>query len=380
MGRPRKRRRADEGLTDASGQPLSNDNRNGVSPPSGYVSGSSQQQRHGSGENGLDMWFEGMGFSGFQGFAFEDAGANGGENGVSADLFELEPNFSLDPLLAGELMGEVGGSGGAAHQQVQHDSSISSHSRCSKHHFFFITFQALTCSTDSPPGQSIAQHPLIAPPGSLSCACLSNIYLTLSSLHTLSSHDFPFILPSLRTAIATANTVLNCPHCPRSYATASQNIHGLISLLMTLIDNVYKLLTTIDAEAQRVDAAGTKKPFVLADASAPAHMHSGSADCPVRFGMELSGTEWRELARKVVKGQIIGNAAEAEAGGAEGTVYGTLAAFVRRQNRWHEDPQILELKKNAIGGELPGMQELGNMRLCVQNVEHVTARMKMLDI
>ncbi|EKG19328.1 hypothetical protein MPH_03191 [Macrophomina phaseolina MS6] len=149
---------------------------------------------------------------------------------------------------------------------------------------------------------------------------------------------------------------------------------------MTLIDSIHKLLTTIDAEAQRVEAAGIKKPFVLADASAPAHMHSGTHDCPVRFGMDLTGSEWRELARKVVKGQIIGDATEAEAGGAEGTVYGTLAAFVRRQNKWHDDPAMCEIRKSAIGGGIEGMGELGRIRLCVQNVEHVTSRMKLLDI
>lgn len=175
-------------------------------------------------------------------------------------------------------------------------------------------------------------------------------------------------------------------------ATATLNIHMLISLLMTVIDAVQKLLQDIDAEAARVDAAGTTKQFVLADASAPLHMHTGTANCPARFGMELSGVEWRDLARKVVKAQVVGSSSssssEAEGGQQGGaavdcTIYGMLAAFVRRQNGWHDDPAMIEVRKKAMGGEgapLEKMEELGQMRLCVQNVEHVMARMKLLDI
>ncbi|KAL1646893.1 hypothetical protein SLS58_003028 [Diplodia intermedia] len=207
----------------------------------------------------------------------------------------------------------------------------------------------------------------------------------------MSSHEFPFSLPPLRSALAAANAVLHCPTCPQSMATATQNIHMLISLLMTVIDAVHKLLQTIDAEAARVDAAGTSKPFMVADASAPHYMHTGTPDCPVKFGMELSGAEWRELARKVVKRQVVGSnggggATEAEreqVTGAEDTIYGMLAAFVRRQNRWHDDPDMIEVRRKAMGdggASVEKMEELGHMRLCVQNVEHVVARMKMLDI
>ncbi|GME66220.1 hypothetical protein GTA08_BOTSDO04993 [Neofusicoccum parvum] len=233
----------------------------------------------------------------------------------------------------------------------------------------------------TPLAHGLSSQSYVSPPAGLSCACLSTIYLTLSSLHSLSSYDFPFVLPPLRSAIVTANTVLDCPHCPLACATAAQNIHGLISLLMTLADAVVRLLAAIDAEAARVDAAGAKKQFMLADASAPLHMHTGTEDCPVRFGMELTGAEWRELARKVVKSQIIGSAAESEAGGCEGTVYGTLAAFLRRQNRWHDDPEMIEVRRQAIGSDpFEKMEGMSKMRLCVQNVEHVKMRMKLLDI
>lgn len=174
-------------------------------------------------------------------------------------------------------------------------------------------------------------------------------------------------------------------------ATATLNIHMLISLLMTVIEAVQKLLQEIDDEAARVDTAGTTKQFVLADASAPPHMHTGTANCPARFGMELSGVEWRDLARKVVKAQVVGSrssSSEAEGGQQGGaavdcTIYGMLAAFVRRQNGWHDDPAMIEVRKKAMGGggvPLEKMEELGQIRLCVQNVEHVMERMKLLDI
>lgn len=230
---------------------------------------------------------------------------------------------------------------------------------------------------------NLSGQPYIATPVGMPCACLSNIYLTLSSLHSLASHDFPFVLPALRTAISTANTVLNCPQCPKSYAMATQNIHMLLGLLMTLNDSVSKLLAAIEAEAARVAAAGQRKQFLMADASAPAHMHTGTDDCPVRFDMALTAAEWRELARKVVKRQLVGSAAEEEAEGdaADGTLYGTLAAFVRRQNRWHDDPEMKTLRVGAMGLEsVERLEELSKTKLCVQNVEHVKMRLDMLDL
>ncbi|KAK0660014.1 putative transcriptional regulatory protein [Lasiodiplodia hormozganensis] len=360
-----------------------------------------REERNGGGNGtGVNCGIEGMGFGGFEGFGFGEMvngetsgeGAGGPHATSGGGTFELDPNFSLDSLLTGDLADVMGGNGSSVGgfnelQQEDRVASVASHSSQNGHS---LQNTPSVAHHDS----SIQQPPFLAPSPGLPCACLSTIYLTISSLHSLSSHNFPFCLPSLHSALVTARNVLQCPTCPHSMATATLNIHMLISLLMTVIDAVQKLLQDIDAEAARVDAAGTTKQFVLADASAPLHMHTGTANCPARFGMELSGVEWRELARKVVKAQVVGSSSssssssEAEGGQQGGaavdcTIYGVLAAFVRRQNGWHDDPAMIEVRKKAMGGggaPVEKMEELGQMRLCVQNVEHVVERMKLLDI
>ncbi|OJD37577.1 uncharacterized protein BKCO1_6000145 [Diplodia corticola] len=437
MGRPRKKRRRsvdEEGGVPTNGDAVPPMANNGVGRH-GVVGNGGRMHGHGGGMmmdmghmhataarsmgvgagGGMDVGvgMEGMGFDGFEGLGCDGGMENGcgeeGERGERAcgahaaatmngeDAFELNSDFSLDSLLTGDLMDVMGGSGsggsssGGGFDGLQQGgdriASISSHSSSGNGHNLQSTPPAAHHHDPS------TQHqPFLAPqpPLGLPCVCLSTIYLSLSSLHSLSSHEFPFSLPPLRSALATANTVLHCQMCPHAMATATLNINMLISLLMTVIDAVHKLLVAIDAEAARVDAAGATKPFMVADASAPLHMHTGGPNCPVKFGMDLSGAEWRELARKVVKRQVVGSSeAEAErkdegsAAPAECTIYGMLAAFVRRQNRWHDDPAMIEVRKKAIadgGASIEKMEELSHMKLCVQNVEAVVMRMRMLDI
>ncbi|KAL9109451.1 MAG: hypothetical protein Q9227_005959 [Pyrenula ochraceoflavens] len=89
------------------------------------------------------------------------------------------------------------------------------------------------------------------------CPCLPNLYLTLSTLHTLTSQPPPpshpssqppphpqssFPLPSpaslttLRTASVTAHSVLHCPVCPCNFQSGMTNVMLLCTLLTVLGD------------------------------------------------------------------------------------------------------------------------------------------------
>ncbi|KAK8168720.1 hypothetical protein BKA80DRAFT_187700, partial [Phyllosticta citrichinensis] len=175
------------------------------------------------------------------------------------------------------------------------------------------------------------EQPLIAPPLPPQCACLSTMYLTLTSLHSLSSHEFPFVLPTLRSAINTIATVIPCPQCPKRPVTATQNFHMLVSLLLGVVESLRATLVAIDTEAARVEAAGATKAIAMADAEMPMHMHTGTPDCPARFNMEMNGPDWRAFVRKALRDQVVGSPRYP----GERTLYGIVVSLEERQRRWH---------------------------------------------
>jgi hypothetical protein len=69
------------------------------------------------------------------------------------------------------------------------------------------------------------------------CPCLPNLYLTLSTLATVST--FPVsnhTIESLQTAIRTAHAVLYCTVCPQKFQSGMQNVMLLGTLLTVLAD------------------------------------------------------------------------------------------------------------------------------------------------
>ncbi|KAK7634590.1 hypothetical protein IWX48DRAFT_534633 [Phyllosticta citricarpa] len=209
---------------------------------------------------------------------------------------------------------------------------------------------------------------LIAPPLQPQCACLSSMYLTLTSLHSLSSHEFPFVLPTLRSAINTIAAVIPCPQCPKRPVTATQNLHMLISLLLSVVESLRAALAAIDAEAARVEAIGATKALAMADAEMPMHMHTGTPDCPARFNMELSGPDWRTFVRKALRDQIVGSPQYP----GERTLYGAVVSLENRQRRWHEDPELHRMRQKMFGEHAAHIDQMQpESRLCVKSVEQL---------
>lgn len=194
------------------------------------------------------------------------------------------------------------------------------------------------------------------------------MYLTLTSLHSLSSHEFPFVLPTLRSAINTIATVLPCPQCPKRPVTATQNFHTLVSLLLSVVESLRATLAAIDAEAARIEAAGATKALALADAEMPMHMHTGTPDCPMRFNMEMNGPAWRTLVRKALRDQIVGSPQYP----GERTLYGIVVSLEQRQRRWHENPEMHRMRQRMFGEHAAHVfQVQPESRLCAKSVEHV---------
>ncbi|OQO12147.1 hypothetical protein B0A48_02787 [Cryoendolithus antarcticus] len=118
--------------------------------------------------------------------------------------------------------------------------------------------QTIPTPPDSLPDLSLAS--------SNSCACLSSLYLSLSSLASLPSNSLLQALPALATALASAQSALLCPHCPTRLITNVQNTQVLSTLLTSLASAFMELLAKVDDRAARV-AACSSASYNCADAS-----------------------------------------------------------------------------------------------------------------
>jgi hypothetical protein len=168
-----------------------------------------------------------------------------------------------------------------------------------------------------------------SPPNGPSCACLANLYLTLSSFQSLPPPSFPLTSGNLKIATNTARDVLRCRICPKAFNSAFQNISLLGTLLPLIIMEYAKLLHHIDEKS----ASGESILFRMGDLNpALVHLHTGTPDCPLGFNIELSAVEWRMTARKVIRQQVLGIRAD------DGSLNSLIDELEERQHAWHNTP------------------------------------------
>ncbi|CZT24581.1 uncharacterized protein RCC_10306 [Ramularia collo-cygni] len=193
-----------------------------------------------------------------------------------------------------------------------------------------------------------------------SCACLSTIYLTLSTINnmkTAADFAFPAALHPLRQAMSTAETVLACEECPKSFSTGLQNTTMLGTLFLSIAERFSKVLEQIELEAARAEKEGERKRFRVTDLNGEngGHLHMGDAECLAAFSLNLSPKEWRVLSKKVVRTEVLGpEDGQGERSGSEAHSHGVyflaLAKQMEdRQNRWHEMPLPEDFPKGWQG-------------------------------
>lgn len=137
------------------------------------------------------------------------------------------------------------------------------------------------------PDSSMSGHAHSEPPPT--CSCLSQLYLCLSSLSTLSS--FPLsshTLSTLYNAARTARSVIYCATCPQAFSTGVQNLM-MLGTLLTVTADAWFGLTRVDAEA-----LGKETVCVAYLASTPTDP-------------EKRREYWKQWLRKVIKHGVIGN-------------------------------------------------------------------------
>lgn len=161
----------------------------------------------------------------------------------------------------------------------------------------------------------------------IGCSCLSNLYSMLAKFQSVPSPSFPYSMGILKTATALGRSVVACHTCSQTYNTALQNSMLLGTLLQLLIMEYAKLLNHIDERSKQAE----KIAFRLGDPSSLYDSrHTGLPDCPMAINVDLSGDEWRTLARKAVAQEVLGSS--------QGTtgLTGLVQRMKTRQVSWRE--------------------------------------------
>ena len=159
------------------------------------------------------------------------------------------------------------------------------------------------------------------------CSCLSDLYSMLAKFQLLPAPSFPYSAGFLRSAVGLSRRVVACHNCSRMPNTAIQNSMLLGTLLQLLIMEYAKLLKHIDERSKQPDKIALRfsDPTSLFDSR-----HTGLPDCPMALNIDLSGDEWRTLARKAVAQEVLGNSQD------PGGLFGVVQEMRDRQSSWHE--------------------------------------------
>ncbi|KAI5244485.1 hypothetical protein E4T43_03786 [Aureobasidium subglaciale] len=152
-----------------------------------------------------------------------------------------------------------------------------------------------------------------------SCACLSSMYLSLDNLRAMNTFSFPSGLYCLRDTLGTAKSCVDC--------------RLLGTLLLSLAERYSRILKTIDSDAGIAEESNRMKTLEISDGGTlmPVHDPMGRLGSTGPLILELTPSEWRKLAKKVVKAEVYGTS---DAGRASFT--SVLKTLEDRQALWHK--------------------------------------------
>lgn len=223
-----------------------------------------------------------------------------------------------------------------------------------------------TLDHDVPNGEFAAQDP------QQTCCCLPNLYATLASFQSVPSPSFPFSMGTLKKAARLAYNVAQCQICSQTYNTAVQNAMLLGTLMSILINEYAKLLKHIDERS----SGGEKIPFRVGEPSSPFDIrHTGGSDCPMSISIDLSGDEWRLLARKAIHQEIHG-----EEGTSDHSVFAIVQKMRSRQEEWHQ--RFASERHTQDHSDYDAEAKKAGEHICVQidYIEHIKKLLEMLKV
>lgn len=201
--------------------------------------------------------------------------------------------------------------------------------------------------------------------------CLSVMYLTMTELQNMSTFAFPAVIQPQRRAMQAASSMLQCQQCPTKMFTLLQSTHAVTTLLTAIAERFHRILKAIDEEAESLEQRGEKKSFRVGDNNPLVqHLHTGTPDCPMGFNILVEAAEWKSLAKKVIKTEVLG-------GGSNPLPFCTLLEqFEKRQERIHTSDSLQEERRSMYGGphcEHPEeplcMKMINHVRVMVENLQ-----------
>lgn len=194
----------------------------------------------------------------------------------------------------------------------------------------FSTVSAATASLFPVPPDLPEMHTLpLTPPMSTcsdptaSCTCLSYLYLCLSHISSIAS--FPVnshTLCSLYIAARTAQNVIRCQVCPKSFATGIQNVM-LTGTLLTVAADAWLRVSNSDAAELGVQSAPPEYASRVLQSADPAQA-------------------WDDWLRQIVRRAVIGGQLDPEAGtrcSDQPDLLSLINEVENRQRRWHAPGQ-----------------------------------------
>ncbi len=159
------------------------------------------------------------------------------------------------------------------------------------------------------------------------CACLPNLYSTLASFQSPPQPSFPYSTGLLRNAVRLGHTVVRCQICPKTYNTGVQNVMLLGTLVQMILNEYHKLLKHIEQRSANED----KITFRVGEHSLSLDSrHTGTPDCPMGINIDLSGAEWQILARKAIRQGVVGSSNSTD------SLIALIDAMRDRQQSLHE--------------------------------------------
>ncbi|KAI9676995.1 MAG: hypothetical protein M1817_006834 [Caeruleum heppii] len=148
-----------------------------------------------------------------------------------------------------------------------------------------------------------------------SCACLATLTSSMATLSQLPV-SFPASLLPLRSAILAAQAAIACPECPQDFSLGYQNTMLLGTLLPLIAEGYGRVLRGVNDEARDKETRGERVMIKMGEMSGidatdlPSWSErSDRKASPVTddgIEVDISPEEWRQLARRVVRTDIMG--------------------------------------------------------------------------
>ncbi|EAT85738.2 hypothetical protein SNOG_07087 [Parastagonospora nodorum SN15] len=113
------------------------------------------------------------------------------------------------------------------------------------------------------------------------------------------------------------------------------NVASIAALCKAIVERFNKVLLVIDAEAERLEQTGEKKPYRIGDNSAALQrLHTGTLDCPLGFDIEIGAQDYKRIAKMALKTEVYGNGSNPR------PLLQLIKEAEDRQQRWHEDAEM----------------------------------------